>query len=417
MPAMRIFLCCYFLCAPAIALEVDDWLQINGFGTLGAFHGDDSVATVRVDPRQKYGAQNETRFDGDSQLSLQAIVNPRGVVKGVVQLLSKQDYQGSQAPQIEWAYLSWDASPELNIKLGRTIAPVLLMSDYRNVFYAQTMVRPPPEVYNVNSISNLDGISASWSRNLGEGELTLETYLGTTSIDFNAGSSDIHQMFGLSALWSEGPYKVRLGYSYNNATFNSVTGKKASQAIATLPVSQCSNCQTEIDTRVKFDRISNHITTLAVVYDHEQWLTQAELVYRQSQSITVGDVVAGYAMLGYRYGDFTPYLALAATHIRDDEMNLQAGSLATPAIKTQLNYLNQSRFGRGLGDHSTFTAGLRWDVGKNIALKTQIDYVNYRSSDIGSSGGLASFPTSLLGTPNGFDGSLMIYTLNLDFVF
>ncbi|MGL4997240.1 MAG: hypothetical protein ACRC6G_13835, partial [Deefgea sp.] len=359
----------------------------------------------------------ETRFDGDSQLSLQAIVNPQGRVKGVVQVLAKQDYQGSQQPSLEWAYIGWNATPELSIKLGRATTSLFLMSDYRNLFYAQTMVRPPPEVYNLNSISNLDGLHAVWQGALPTGALTLEAYAGQTTIKLAAGDADVDYMYGLSAQWNQGPWTVRGSLSANNLSFNSITGLAAAKSIADIPPNYCSNCASEVQANIKFNDISTHLASLGLIYDSGDWLFQSELAYRTADTIIVGDSAAAYAMLGYRINDWTPYVAIAHSKLYSDPLQLKAGPSAGAALKKQLNYLNASNFGRGVGDHTTLTLGVRWDLVKNMALKAQIDHLRYIHPEIGTSGGFASFPTSMLGTPSGFDGRVNVYTLNLDFIF
>ena len=66
-----------------------------------------------------------------------------GKVKGVLQLLSKKTLENTYRPTVQWAYLDWQASRDLNLKLGRTVSPIFLLSDYSNLNYSQTMARPP----------------------------------------------------------------------------------------------------------------------------------------------------------------------------------------------------------------------------------------------------------------------------------
>ena len=85
-----------------------------------------------------------------------------GPIKGVVQLVAKQDDQGSQKPKFEWAYLGWDINTSMNLKIGRVVAPVFMTSDMRNVAFAQTMARPMNTVYQMNPITNTDGANFKW---------------------------------------------------------------------------------------------------------------------------------------------------------------------------------------------------------------------------------------------------------------
>lgn len=402
---------------PVAAFEVTPWLELNGFGTLGAFYGDDPVGLVRVDPRQLNGSRNELRFDGDSQLSLQATINPQGALKGTVQVLYKQNYQGQMRAELEWAYLSWDATPELNIKLGRTVAPLFLMSDYRNLYYAQTLIRPLPEVYNLNAVSHLDGISALWQTGLSMGDLQLNAYYGKTNIELVSGDAEAKWMAGAYARWDYQGLTLRAGLSSNSFSYNAAAAKSASQLIASLPPSLCSNCQSEINSKVKFSDLRSTTLSLGLIYEQGPWLLQSELAARNSDSVTAGSPRAGYAIASYRWGDWTPSIFFAKTKSTEDGLNFVAGPAASAALQQRLAYLNASYFGRGFGDHTNLGLGLRWDFARNLALKLQVEHLNYDQAEIGASGGLVSYPTSLLGKPSGFDGKVNLYSLNLDFIF
>jgi hypothetical protein len=50
----------------ARALDLPDWLQLSGFGTVGAFRADSPVATVRADNRTSTGSRDDTRYDQDN---------------------------------------------------------------------------------------------------------------------------------------------------------------------------------------------------------------------------------------------------------------------------------------------------------------------------------------------------------------
>ena len=70
-PLIALLLVNVLLTPNAQALDLGDHLRIEGFGTLGAFQGDDPVATVRADPRQKLGSSgNDLGYDSDSLLAI-----------------------------------------------------------------------------------------------------------------------------------------------------------------------------------------------------------------------------------------------------------------------------------------------------------------------------------------------------------
>jgi hypothetical protein len=62
---------------------------------------------------------------------------------------------------LEWAYLSYDASPSWTVQIGRKRLPIYYYSDFQDVGYAYTWVRPPTDIYGWE-IVNYDGINATY---------------------------------------------------------------------------------------------------------------------------------------------------------------------------------------------------------------------------------------------------------------
>ena len=56
--------------------------------------------------------------------------------------------------------------------------PVFMISDYRNVGYANTMMRPPIEMYGQNIIENLDGADINWQHSFGDTNVTAQAVVG-----------------------------------------------------------------------------------------------------------------------------------------------------------------------------------------------------------------------------------------------
>ena len=56
--------------------------------------------------------------------------------------MTKYDAEGEYIPTFEWAFLKWQALPSLYVRAGRMGAPFFMISDFRDVGYANTTVRP-----------------------------------------------------------------------------------------------------------------------------------------------------------------------------------------------------------------------------------------------------------------------------------
>lgn len=400
----------------AHADDLGDWVKFDGFGTIGAFKGNNANAGVRVDSRQSTASQNEWRFDGDTQASLQATFNPQGKLKAVLQLISKKDIKSSTKPTVEWAYVSYPIASDFDFKLGRTVAPVFLMSDYRNLAYAQTTVRPQSEVYNINAITYQDGMTGRWDKKVGSGNLQIEGFFGKTTVSNAVGEVKLDRVKGFSVKYADGSWAVRTGYSKYNAAFNAPTVAATIKGLTALPAAVCTNCSTVVPAVANINDMTAAITTVGASYDDGEWIAQAEWAKRTGNSVIIA-AVSGWNVLGaYRYGDFTPYIGAGKYTTDAANPGLQAGPFAPAALKVQLNYLNASFIGVGRADHDTLTLGTRWDFAKNVALKLQYEKIKMAYPSVGASS-YVSYPTGLLGKPNGFDGRVSLVTVNLDFVF
>lgn len=249
-PLIALLLVNGLLTPNAQALDLGDHLRIEGFGTLGAFQGDDPVATVRADPRQKRGSSgNDLRYDADSLLAVQATVNPMGPIKGVVQLVAKQDDQASQKPKFEWVYLGWDIHTSMNLKVGRVVAPVFMTSDMRNVAFAQTMVRPMNTVYQMNPITNTDGANFKWHHRVGANEFGLEGMVGQSKVANITAQYEAKQVLGLGARYTHGPWTVRAGITDLKADVTLATSVAAKVDALKTSVA-CTNCASVLNERL-----------------------------------------------------------------------------------------------------------------------------------------------------------------------
>jgi hypothetical protein len=401
----------------ARADELADWLKIDGFGTVGAYKGSSDKAGVRTEQRQRVVSYTDWRFDGDSQASIQATFNPNGKFKGVVQLISKKDVDGSNKPTVEWAYLSYPVTSEIDLKVGRTVAPIFLLSDYRNLSYAQTAARPQSEIYQVNPITFQDGVTARWDKKLGSGNIQLEGFFGKTKVSVAGGDVDLSRVKGLSLKYGQDSWSIRGGYSWYNASINAPTVEANIATLKAIPTVACTNCVSVLNAVAPTKGITAKIVTFGATYDDGEWIAQAEWAKRDTNSVVIVGVSGWNILAARRFGDFTPFIGTGSFEVKTDKPTLTPGPFAPAALRAQLNYLNQSFIGTGDSSRDVMSVGVRWDFAKNLALKAQVERAKMKSPQVGASNGFYSYETSMLGKPSGFDGRVSMFTVNLDFVF
>lgn len=401
----------------AQAQDLNEWFKFDAFGTVGMYRGNSDIAGVRTDQKQSIYSLKDWRFDGDSQASAQLTVNPTGSFKGVLQLISKKDVKGSNQPTVEWAYLAYSPISEVDLKVGRTVAPIFLMSDYRNLNYAQTMARPQSETYQVNPITYQDGVTARWDKKIGGGNLQLEGFWGKTKVSVAGGDVDLKRVKGLSLKWAQDDWSVRGGYSWYDASLIAPGVEANIKGLMAIPTVACTNCASVIAAAASRSNIVATIATMGAAYDNGEWIAQAEWAKRDVNTVIITSVTGWNVLGARRIGDFTPYLGYGRYTVNSDKLTLAPGPYAPLALKVQLNYLNNSYMGTGDPSRSVMSAGVRWDFAKNLALKAQLESMKMNSPMVGASTGYQTYPTSMLGVPSKFDGRVSMFTLNLDFVF
>lgn len=413
-PLIALLLVNGLLTPNAQALDLGDNLRIEGFGTLGAFQGDDPIATLRADPRQKRGSSgHDVRYDADSLLAVQATVNPIGPIKGVVQLVAKQDDQSSQKPHVEWAYLGWDINTSLNLKAGRVVAPVFMTSDMRNVAFAQIMARPMNTVYQMNPITHTDGANFKWNHRIGDAEWGLEGMIGQSKVANITAQYDAKQVLGFGARYTNGPWTFRAGITDLKADVT-LSPSVAVKVDALKASAACTNCASVLTERLVLSNAKARIQTLGLAFDNDTYIIQAEYTTRPGNSILVPEATGWYAMAGQRIQAWTPYVMVGHFHITESALGLLPAS--APAAAT-IQFYNDSFVGLGRGNRTQLGAGLRWDFAPKFALKVQWDRYRVDHPTYGTNPAL-SFDIPAPPAPSTtFDGKVNSLTVNLDFIF
>jgi len=396
--------------------ELADWLKLDGFGTLGAYRSNDAVASMRPDARNANASLRDWRFDGDSQLSAQLTLNPNGPLRLVWQVLAKDDIVLRFRPRTEWLYLAWEPTPPLSLRAGRLALPVFLLSETRNVAYAQTNVRPYSSLYHLNPISKVDGLGAIWRQAMGPGELSLDAVHGRAQVDLTTGRVKASAITALAAQWQQGRWTLRLGRSDYQLDAQ-LPGTLAQLQTLASGATACSNCAAVLKARAP-SQVRAAINTLGLNYERGAWTLSGEWMQRRSDSILVADADGWYAQLSRRLGSFTPFVGIGQTRFVEAPLGFQTVAGAPPAAQAANAAFD--RFLQSANGRRSWQAGLRWDCAENLALKFHIEWLrNTQEIRLGQIGSVSYPATPPIGNYRGpaWDGQLRVLSLNLDFVF
>lgn len=398
----RRFLALLLAGAPLLAahanglLPADSDLSLVGFGTLGlARSNTDDAQFVRYN--QAEGVTTRAGTGTDSNLGLQAGYRINPALSATVQLLTRKFTSTHYETDLNWAFMKWRASQSVSLRAGRVMLPSFMISDYQNVGYANTMMRPPVEMYALAPIENVDGADLTWQRSFGASTATVQLAAGVSSGKLyiaGGGGSIAHYrapLVGLNLGLENGPLTLRA--SRIRVDMGSDDVRSLNALTAQLSGSGFGQLARDL-TLVGGKRID--FTSLGLAMDWRDAVLQAEYGWRRAvQPVYIPDNQAWYLMAGYRFGKILPYYAHAVVRQSGRSVTLPAAFLATgaPAHVLEMAYLTA-------GQQHSDLVGVRWNFAKSRAFKVQLDRVvpTVKSGDLifGPHGGLRH-PVTVLG--------------------
>lgn len=307
--------------APALALEQGEH-RFNAFGTLGVTY------LGGEEDGRSFGIEGQTtdswRGDQLSKFGAQLQYGLTDTLGVTVQLTAKAD-QDTWKGNLEWLYLSYQATDELMFRAGRLRTPIYMYSETLDVGYTYPWLRLPDEVYGQVQLTNYEGFDMVYNRGLPFGNLTFQVAVGQAKDRevFNADDQydiDYDDVFAANIALSTDYGMVRLGYAE-------------------------SSLKDGFDLR-PFDGNKGKFTSLGYQYDQGTVVVNAEATKRVIEGTAFPTLDAFYVMSGYHLGDFLPHL----TYSQLDE--------------------------EGTGRQSSWIAGLNYQLTPTVVLKSEYKRVD-----------------------------------------
>ena len=247
---------------------------------------------------------------------------------------------------VEWAYLSYEASPNWTLQAGRKRLPLYFYSEFQDVGYAFNWVRPPTDLYGWEVV-NYNGVNATYRGDWGQWTAKSNAFMGRENSNKNR-FSRIYYDTPQDVTWKNiVGADLELKRDWLTLRFNYIT-------------SQVQQWDRSTGERVTPDSGSDksterqHIYGAAMNIDYQNWLFRSEYSVFDRRDYSYRSrafMVSG----GYRMGDFIPSI----TFSRYDEHN--------PEQETQ----------RDKGVSVT----VRYDINDNSDIKVQFDRYWDKSSD------------------------------------
>jgi hypothetical protein len=289
--------------------------------------------------------------------------------------------------------------------VGRIALPLFLTGDYRKAGYALPWLRPPVELYAAIPLSNSDGVDVNYRWQWGDVHNVTQVSFGRADKPVTStGRAQARGLAGVSNTTTAGALTVRasvltseLSVNVARSLFDGLRGFGAQG-------------QALVD-RYEPSARRACVESIGFSYDPGPWSVMGEIGRMNTRSF-IGDKTAAYLGAGRRYGDLTPYavysVARANMATRVDGVDVSGLPPSQAALGAQLNAgLNQLL--AGIPRQHSISAGVRWDLYPNYALKLQYDRITPQQGSTGT----------FINVQPGFQSGRPVTVLSaaLDFVF
>jgi len=395
---------------PSAAAGTSDFdasmFSFSAFGTFGMVHSSDDQAdfTAGIFSPNGAGHTHAWSSDVDSRIGAQATADITSRLSAMLQIISQQNYDNTYTPHVEWANIKYQLTPEVSVRVGRTVLPSFLFSDTREIGYSNPWVRPPIEAYSLVPIDHSDGLDASYRVHYRGLTNTLMTAFGNEKSGTPAGlPNEARRLLVIADTVEYGAATLHIAYQQTYVSVDALDGLfEAFRQFGPQGVA-LADLYNVHDRLVRFMGIG-------AMYQPGQWFLLGELGSTDFHSV-LGKSTAWYVTGGYRLAKFTPYVTYSAvkadSNRSDPGLSLTAlpPSLVGPA--TGLNAALNSILG-SIPVQNTTSLGLRWDFVRHLDLKLQYDYTRLGA---GSPGTLANLQ------PGFVPGSTVnLFSATIDFV-
>jgi hypothetical protein len=323
--------------SPVSAVELlDDQLRLSGFGTFGVTQSDNATPYYL-----NRNIIDESCYDCDTILGLQLDARFLDSFKASLQVVKRPEDSFSD-PSFEWAYVGWEATDYLELRLGRLRIPLQLASDYYFVGQSYPWLRLPSEVYNTSAgVNYFEGISAEYRFELGE--VWTSTFIPFYGFEQTNQVDRLHEFWDIEIDYLRG-FSLRL----EDDSLTTQIGYLDTRLTTTVTYSDGGIYQLAQITGTPTAMVNEfevQLLNLGLIYSVGAWEIWSEWgASRMKSAFGEAKGRAGYIGAGYHTGTLTPY-ALFAKDYSDG-----------PTASTST------------------TAGLRWDVQSNVGINVEYTY-------------------------------------------
>jgi len=378
------------VCAASANAFADDDIpqaQINGFATQGYSQVLSSTENSNLGVMGKGGTFLRDSIFG---LNLSYRYNDDITFYGQLTASGSDFFTGEELNyevQTDMIMLSYHPNDWLDVRIGRQIAPVWMVSEEIDVGLSYPWIRPPTEVYLLGPVKSISGIGADFRYNITDDLLaTAGVRYGNTpySVEGAPGhlAIDLSDAFiAYASLDINNSIKVR--GAYGQVRVDSTTTPNL--AFTSDGEETLSSYTEYITFRFYSAGVRADVGNFLLISEYARSIENFHSIsptvagdYPAIYSTQVADYQGFYATAGYRLSDFTPHITYAMSHIQYRDMSYGGlASIPLPApypdgligdVQADLASAIQP------AEQHTMTLGLNYNILPTIVLKGQYQY-------------------------------------------
>jgi len=254
-------------------------------------------------------AESEFNIDTyENRLGIQIAANISERIKATAQLLARGGDQYNYNVEVDWAYVDMAATKNLNFHVGKFKIPQLLVSDYADVGFAYPWIRPPLEVYGINPLISLSGISILYSLPIKSSKLIFQIFYGDGTHEIFIPSMTVDNINPV--LEAQGKDQFSKTELYQIKTKDAWGGDI--MWVSDSFTLHASHMETSIEVSAlpEVEGRDGSFTSLGFRMDWHNVVFYSELISRDAKDpepLMFPDQYGAYATIGYRIKSFLPY--------------------------------------------------------------------------------------------------------------
>jgi len=332
-------------------------IRINGFANL--------VGGITSSDDQLYGFTDKIDFSQQSVFAIQIGGDVNEKITATAQIVARGD--DDFKANFDWAYLTYNATDNTSVSMGRLRMPLFRYSASLDVGYSYHWITAPQSVYDV-PFNNIDGIRVDHSGYSGDWEYNFQVAFGNINNDFvlagEIGNLTVDNVGLVTAEITYESWKVRGVYAAGKATFDIPAFD--------VPFAQLAQISAELSEGLAATQDTGIFYGATIEYDTLDWFVAAEYTGTEIEDSFYPKETNYYVTAGVRTGKWTPFITYEKSDLNRDAKYVDGIANFPEPFQLPLTQLVVGIQQAVKSENSTTSLGVRYDFGANIALKAAV---------------------------------------------